>query len=213
MRDIYSLNKLDKIDKDLDNVYSGEAMSEVNNSNTKKPNNKRRRYNKNKKKKPSTGINNDAPVKAKETSGNKNRNRRPKALSPSKIAQKYDNLLEQNLIARKKYFEMYARAKGQAYQKISNNYMRTLRAVFNFKSTLNEWQQETLDKKLELYPEDNQYTTTHNLPLTGEVEVSNDQIEDIHLTENQKLASYKDDTEESSGTIEDYKKYKDSMSV
>lgn len=188
-------------------------MSEVNNSNTKKTNNnKRRRYNNKKKKKPSAASS-ETTVNAKEPSNaNKNRNRRPKALSPSKIAQKYDNLVEQNLIARKKYFEMYARAKGQAYQKITGNYMRTLRAVFNFKSTLNEWQQETLDKKLELYPEDNQYTTTHNLPLTGEVEVENDQIEDIHLNENQKLASYKDDTEESTGSIEDYKKYKESPS-
>lgn len=188
-------------------------MSEENNSTTKKPNNKRRRY---KKKKPNSNPNNnkatDQSVKAKGSSkpNNSNKNRRPKALSPSKITQKYDNLLEQYLIARKKYYEMYARTKGQAYQKINNNYMRTLRAVFNFRGTLNEWQQETLDKKIDRYPEDNQYTSTHNLPLTGEIEVIEGKEEDIHLKECQKLASYKDDTEETSGTIEDYKKYKES---
>ena len=179
-------------------------MSEENNSNNKKNNNKRRRYNKNKKK---THASADGAAPNKKP--NHNKNRRPKALSPSKIAQKYDNLLEQYLIARKKYFEMYARAKGQAYKKIDNNYMRTLKAVFNYKDTLNDWQQESLDKKLELYPEDNQYTTEHGLPLTGEVEVVETK-EDIHLLPKQREANYKEDTEESSGTIEDYKKYKDS---
>lgn len=185
-------------------------MSEVNNSNTKKPNNKRRRY---KKKKPNSNpdMNNEQSAGAKDSSKSNNSNRRPKALSPSKITQKYDNLLEQYLVARKKYYEMYARTKGQAYQKINSNYMRTLKAVFNFRSTLTEWQQETLDKKIDRYPEDNQYTTTHNLPLVGEIEVEPGKEEDIHLKECQKLASYKDDKEETSGTIEDYKKYKDSV--
>lgn len=178
-------------------------MSEANNSNNKKRYHKRRRPKK---------SNNELKAKSSESSNKKhNRNRRPKALSPTKISQKYDNLLEQYLIARKKYFEMYARAKGQALTKINNNYMRTLKAVFTFKDNLNDWQKESLDKKLELYPEDNQYTKEHNLPLEGKVEIENDQIEDIHLTEIQKSTSYKDDTEESSGTMDDYKKYKDSM--
>ncbi|MCT4640796.1 MAG: hypothetical protein N4A33_00765 [Bacteriovoracaceae bacterium] len=139
-----------------------------------------------------------------------NKNRRPKAMSPGKVLQKYDNLLEQHLIARKKYFEMYARAKGSTLDKITKNYNKTLKDVFNYRNSLNEWQKEALDKKLDLYPQDNQFSQEHGLPLVGEVELEDKEF-DIHLLESQTGHNFSEDTEQSTGTMDDYNKYKEGL--
>ena len=141
-------------------------------------------------------------------SGGSSRNRRPKSLTPSRILQKYENLMEQHLIARKKYFEIYGRITGKQFEKVESNFNTTLTAISDFLKTLKDWQKEILDKKLNFYPEDRQYSSTHNLEPVGESVDYEGDFEDPHLLPTQKNHQWSHDTEESVGTYEDYKKYK-----
>lgn len=176
-------------------------MSE--NSNNK--NNNRRRRNPNNKggnRGPKHNKNNNYNNKR-----NSNRNRRPKSLTPSRILQKYENLMEQHVIARKKYFEVFGRITGKQFQKIENNFNRTLKAIVEYKDSLKDWQQEVLDKKLNFYPKDTQYSQAHQDEQALEVEFEGI-FEDPHLLPTQKEHLWSNDTEESVGTIDDYKAYK-----
>tara|TARA_B100001971_G_scaffold84647_1_gene77950 strand:- start:45219 stop:45788 length:570 start_codon:yes stop_codon:yes gene_type:complete len=137
-----------------------------------------------------------------------NKNRRPKSLTPARIIQKYDNLMEQHIIARKKYFELHARVKGKQLDKIEQNFNKTLHDLRNFENGLKDWQREVLAEKINAYPLDRQYSSTHDLkPVGDEVSFSGD-FEDPHLLSTQKEADYQNDTEESSGSMDDYYAYK-----
>lgn len=140
--------------------------------------------------------------------GGQNKNRRPKNLTPARVLQKYDNLLEQHITARKKYFELHARLKGKQLDKIENNLNKTLNDLRNFEKGLKDWQREVLSEKINAYKEDRQYSTTHELePIGDQVPFSGD-FEDPHLLSTQKEADYSGDTEESSGSMTDYYAYK-----
>ena len=138
---------------------------------------------------------------------NTSRNRRPKSLSPTRVLQKYDNLLEQHLIARKKYFEMHSRVTGKQLEKIESNLMRTLEELRQFESSSKDWQQEILSQKINPYPEDKQYTSEHELPAVAYIPFDGD-YEDPHMLATQKSHNWSQDTEESQGTMEDYYNYK-----
>lgn len=195
----------------------------VNNS-SNKPANKNSRYkknnrykgNKNKSKNSNAQSNpNQKNANANSNSGSSNkpkrnnsRNRRPKTLTPARILQKYENLLEQHLIARKKFYEMHGRITGKQLEKVEFNYNKTMKALYEYENTLpKEWQKEVLQNKLELYPQDRQFSTTHELEPVGELEEVPEDF-DIHLLPTQVNHDWSNDTEESSGTIEDYKAYK-----
>lgn len=166
--------------------------------------NNRSRFNKNKSDKdgaPQSGQSNNNRRR-------QNKNRRPKSLSPTRIIQKYDNLLDQHLVSRKKYFDAYGRIQGKQLEKIINNYERTLKELRNFESQLKDWQKDVLNKKINSYPEDRQFSTEHNLEATGELVPFDGDFGDIHLLATQVDHEFKGDTEESSGSMQDYYSYK-----
>lgn len=138
---------------------------------------------------------------------NSSKNRRPKGLSPGRLLQKYDNLLEQHLVARRKYFEMHARSSGKQLEKLVQNVERTLSELRKFESGAENWQKEILDNKINPYPEDNQYSKEHELAEVEYVPFDGD-YEDPHLLVSQKNLNWAEDTEESSGSMEDYYNYK-----
>ncbi|MBG59103.1 MAG: hypothetical protein CME67_05315 [Halobacteriovoraceae bacterium] len=137
-----------------------------------------------------------------------NKSRRPKSLTPARILQKYDNLLEQHIVARRKFYEMHGRAQGRQLEKIENNFRSTLEAIRRFETNLKDWQIEVLKEKIDRYPADRQFSSTHGLEPKGEEVAFSGEFEDPHLLPTQIEADFSNDTEESTGTIEDYKKYK-----
>ena len=144
---------------------------------------------------------------------NQNRNRRPKTLTPSRILQKYDNLMEQYINARKKFFEIYGRGNNKQLNKVERNYQTALDNLRKFESTLKEdWQKEVLSKKIDAYPADRQFSSEHDLKPQGDEVSFVGEFEDPHLLEKQKSHSWSEDTEESIGTIDDYNAYKSSLS-
>jgi hypothetical protein len=62
-------------------------------------------------------------------------------------------------------------------------------------------------------PIDSTYTQNHNLNEGDTSTLSDDKIEDPHLLESQKQSDFKEDEEESVGTMEDYLAYKGSGPV
>lgn len=140
---------------------------------------------------------------------NINRNRRPKSLTPARILQKYDNLLDQHIVARRKFYEMHGRAQGRQLDKIESNFEKTLEALRSFERSLKDWQRDVLKQKIDAYPEDRQFSQTHGLEAKGDDVAFSGEFEDPHLLPFQKESDFSGDTEESVGTIEDYKRYKE----
>ena len=141
------------------------------------------------------------------------RNRRPsnRALNANQVIQKYENLLEQHLINRRKYFEYFDRVDYNQLRKLEDNFYNSIEHLRRFEAGLEQWQKDHLKTKTERYSPDVTYSINHDLDGSPyPVEISDDEIEDPHFTEAQKeaFAEYKDDTEESVGTFEDYLKLK-----
>lgn len=135
-----------------------------------------------------------------------------RVLTTNQVLVKYDNLLEQHLITRRKYYEYFNRVDERQLYRLEKNFYDSIEHLRRFEASLEPWQREALEKrKTERYQLDLTYSTNHNLdPAEAKIEVAPEEIEDPHFKESQKEAfeEYKDDTEESVGTYEDYLKLK-----
>ena len=135
-----------------------------------------------------------------------NSERRPPYLD--RAFEKYVNLLDQHLIARRKYFELFYRADHLQKAKLERHFYQTLFDVRDFEAKCTDEVRDYLLKKTNGKSEDFIYSDNHQLEKIGKVEVEGDRFEDPHLLQSQIKADFKDDTEESVGSMEDYLKYK-----
>lgn len=154
--------------------------------------------------------------------------KRERTIPTSKVAEKYDNLLKEHLGARERYFHLYNRVEGkvdlrggvqqvQRLKKKRRLYEESLQRLHSFHKQLKPWQMEELQKKVDFFPLDQDFSQAH-----PEAEIIDQDIVELgsgedhthlgiryHIHEQQQSRpSYKDDTEESEGTMEDYLKYK-----
>jgi hypothetical protein len=149
-------------------------------------------------------------------SGNSNRNRRGgtgRVLTTNQVLVKYDNLLEQHLITRRKYYEYFNRVDERQLIKLEKNFFDSIEHLRRFEANLEPWQREALEKrKTERYRLDLTYSNNRdwNPEEIAKEGFQPDENEDPHFKESQKEAfeEYKEDTEESVGTYEDYLKIK-----
>jgi hypothetical protein len=146
--------------------------------------------------------------------GGGNRSRRPsgRVLTSNQVLVKYDNLLEQHLITRRKYYEYFNRVDDRNLRRLENNFFDSIEHLRKFEATLEPWQREVLEKrKTERYKLDLTYSSNRELPQDAyKGEVPTKDFEDPHFKDSQKEAfeEYKEDDEESVGTFEDYLKLK-----
>lgn len=121
-----------------------------------------------------------------------------------------ENLKLQQL--RLTFFEAFHSPSSKKARKAKDHYFRSLRTLRNFEKKLRPWQKEELNKFVNFFPNDDQFSKSsdaENLELIEEQEETKDNIiEFFHELESQKESSFESDTEESMGTIEDYQKYK-----
>lgn len=143
------------------------------------------------------------------------RNRRPhgRVLTSNQVLVKYDNLLEQHLITRRKYYDYFNRVDERQLYRLEKNFFDSIEHLRRFEAGLEPWQREALEKrKTERYRIDSTYSENRGWdPLAVQpIEVKPEEIEDPHFKETQKEAfdEYRDDREESVGTFEDYLKLK-----
>ncbi len=172
------------------NQNSASGSNRPNGNNNRKRNNRRNRY---RKPNPNPGL---LPQSEK----------RPPFLD--RAYEKYQNLLDQHLIARKKYFELFFRADPQQKAKLERNFYQTLMDLRDFEEKATPEVKEFLNVKTNGKKEDYIYSEGHALEKIGQLEVTEAQIEDPHFLPSQAKADYTNDTEESVGTLEDYQKYK-----
>lgn len=143
------------------------------------------------------------------------RNRRPhgRVLTTNQVLVKYDNLLEQHLITRKKYYEYFNRVDDRQLYRLEKNFYDSIEHLRRFEEGLEPWQREALEmRKTELYRLDLTYSNNRGWDPeeVARAEAAPDENEDPHFKETQKeaFAEYRDDNEESMGSYEDYLKHK-----
>ncbi len=125
------------------------------------------------------------------------------------LSRKYDFLLEQHIIARKKYFEMYFRADKNQKIKLEKHLQSTMEQFYNFNKEINYSTKKQLDKRNGAHPFIDTYAKEHNLTISHHTEENlSERFTDPHRLPTQTGSSFKEDTEESVGTLEDYKKIK-----
>ncbi|MFZ8932334.1 MAG: hypothetical protein ACO20H_10055 [Bacteriovoracaceae bacterium] len=133
-------------------------------------------------------------------------NKKGPYLSPEeRIFKKYMNLLEQHIVARKKFYELFFRADPNQKVKLEKAFNNTIEQVRSFEDSLSQDEKKLLNSRINKYKEDIDYSQNHSLE---ENKAQYDVIEDPHLLPSQKSTEFKEDTEESIGSIEDYQAYK-----
>ena len=146
-------------------------------------------------------------------SGSRNRGRGGRVLTTNQVLVKYDNLLEQHLITRRKYYEYFNRVDERQLYKLEKNFFDSIEHLRRFEANLEPWQREALEKrKTERYKLDLTYSDNRNWnpEEIAKADFQPDENEDPHFKDSQKEAfeEYKEDTEESEGSYEDYLKLK-----
>jgi hypothetical protein len=118
--------------------------------------------------------------------------------------------------ARKKMYELFHRADKRNLRKIILNYEKSLSQLREFERKLPDRQKGILDKHINFFPEDLEFSTNHpeaELP-EGEVTEEGKTLSERHLKPIQlERPSYKEDNEETQGTIDDYLQYKSTNSL
>jgi len=124
-----------------------------------------------------------------------------------RLYEKYLNLLDQHLIARRKYHDMFFRADHNQKAKLERNFYNTLNDVREFENKMTPEARELFEKRNNGLKPDTIYTSNHEI-TEAEVEINEGEIEDPHFLQSQRAADYSGDTEESVGSLDDYLKYK-----
>lgn len=158
---------------------------------------------------------NDGPKKKRfNKNRNRNRNRRygkgkPSNLNPiDKIEKSYLNLIEKHLACRKKYFELYHRADPKQLAKLERLFYQSLQELRDYEVNLKPEMQELYQKKYNNLENDSDYSNNHQIPFQADKVEDDTVFEDPHYLESQKQSEWAQDTEESSGTMDDYRSYK-----
>jgi hypothetical protein len=138
----------------------------------------------------------------------KQSNNGPMGINIERIYEKYLNLLDQHLIARRKYHDLFYRADPGQKNKLERNFYNTLNDIRDFESKLAPEARELFEKRNNGLSPDNIYTTNHEIPVTGENPPPETEWADPHFTYSQQQADYAGDKEESAGSLDDYLKYK-----
>lgn len=146
-------------------------------------------------------------------SSSRSRSRGGRVLTTNQVLVKYDNLLEQHLITRRKYYEYFNRVDDRQLRRLEKNFFDSIEHLRRFEVNLEPWQREALEKrKTERYKLDLTYSNNRgwNPEEIAKEGFEPDENEDPHFTDTQREAfeAYKEDTEESEGSFEDYLKVK-----
>lgn len=147
------------------------------------------------------------------TNNNKKRRRRRRRpadnLNPlEKLFRKYENLLEQHLVARKKYYEFFHRADPKQKIKLEGNFTRTVKELRDFEFSLEGEEKAKFLEKYDSYTLDTTYTSNRAMPIEGDKVETKGDFEDPHYLPSQAESDFSEDTEESMGTMDDYLAYK-----
>lgn len=137
-------------------------------------------------------------------------NRRPKSPKSAieSMLKKYEYLMSLHLAARKKRHDLYYKADVNQKRKLDKNFNSTIEQVDKLVSTLSPQQRVALDNHIVFFKKDTSYSESNPEADIIDSIPQPEEIVDPHYLNTQEESSFCDDIEDSSGTMEDYKKYK-----
>jgi hypothetical protein len=152
-----------------------------------------------------------APSGASRSSNSRRKRRRSggsKLSAMDRLIVKVENLRHANQEARRKYFELFDRADPRQKEKLERQFSQSAKVLRDFENSLNEQEKQLFKQHYDAYPMDLTYAQNHELDPKENPPSFEARYDDPHELESQKQANFKDDTEESIGSYEDYKSYK-----
>ena len=121
---------------------------------------------------------------------------------------KYQNLLERHMTARRKYFELFFRADPRQKAKLERLYDQSRNDLRAFEDTLTPEDRERWQQTVHGNRVDNTYSENHELAFEAEPVKAVGDFEDPHFLNTQQESDFRDDDEESTGSMDDYNSYK-----
>ncbi len=143
---------------------------------------------------------------------NRNNNRKRKPITTRGVVGAYLETISRYLKARKDYFDSFRGTLNKKVRRTFDNYQKQLKTLRGFEKTLKPWQAEELQKNIEFFPEDNEFSKNHpGEEIAEKVEETEEKVFFHELISQKERSRYAEDTEESEGSIDDYTKYKESL--
>ncbi len=139
---------------------------------------------------------------------------KPEPLKAGNIFNAYFVVLKKYLRSRNKFFNAFREKVDRRSRGAQNDYQRNLNALRKFQRGLKNWQKEELNNHLNALPLDSEYST--NNPDAETVSERPEKVSFFSFHEKPSQVqrdSYKQDTDESTGSMEDYQSYKESSQV
>ncbi len=124
------------------------------------------------------------------------------------IRAKYLSLVEKHVEARRKYYDFFHRADPNQVRKLEREFTDTQAQLLAYENSLGASEREQLERDYGGRPEDRAYSSNHQISPEAQPVSTQGDFEDPHVLESQKRADFSQDTEESVGTIDDYKRLK-----
>ena len=191
--------------------------SSNNNQRRRRRNNNRNRKNNNSGGNRQNNSQSDSGPRKKNNRRSNHRRRRygnkPNLTPEEKKERQYITLLEKHLQARAKYFSLYHRADPRQLAKVERNYYNTMHELVEMRASWDDSTREYFTNKHQNLKADRIYSENHGISPQGENVELEGNYEDPHLLQTQKESTFSEDTEESSGSLEDYNAYKSGEEV
>jgi hypothetical protein len=168
-----------------------------------------RRPNQQQNRRPQNNNNHNRPrPENRQQPNNQQHNNNGGGFSFERIYEKYLNLLDQHIIARRKYHDLFYRADYNQKNKLEKNFYNTLNDIRDFESKLAPDVRAMFEKRNNGLQYDRTYTSNHEIGIEGDPVPNDLPPAEPHFLQSQIAADYSEDKEESVGTADDYLKYK-----
>ena len=129
----------------------------------------------------------------------------PQESRPEKLSKRYMTLVDNLQSQRKKYFDEFHHHDPNRVSKLRRNFEKASRELFDFDQKLSPEQKISILNENKI---DKTYSELNQLSELGEQVPTDLEPLDPHSLPTQKNSDFKADTEESVGTMDDYRSYK-----
>ncbi len=196
-----SQNKDKKVEAKSNNSRSSEKKTSSRNSNKRSHHKKKRRF--------------DSKTSRSKHSNNRSRNEqsKPEPLRAGNIFNAYFVQLKNYLKARNKFHSKFREKVDRRSKRYKDDYERSLGKLRKFQKDLKHWQIDELNQHINILPADTQYSTENPGAEILDIKPEKVPFFSHHETEVQKSREAFSDTEETTGTMEDYEKYKSEIAL
>ena len=131
---------------------------------------------------------------------------KPLSQGPESVASRYNELLERHIRDRYKYFQYFHHGDSRKCKRLEDNFYSSLKQLRHYENSLRGEEKKWLESFTDALKPDTTYSENHQLPRENTPFIENE--ESPHLLSSQKESSFQDDCEESTGTMDDYRKFK-----